>query len=49
MKKSFLMGLILLFTFSSSPSRKEKKQQIIYYNTSNYKYDDEIINRTSRR
>lgn len=37
------MGLVLLFTFSNYPSKKEKKQPRIYYNTMNYKYDDEII------
>ncbi len=49
MKKILLIGLIILFTLSPCSPKKEKKQQRVYYNTYNYKYDDEIINRDSIR
>ncbi|MFV5689221.1 hypothetical protein ACM55M_11425 [Flavobacterium sp. ZT3R25] len=45
MKKIYLIGLIILITLLPCSPKKEKQQQRIYYNTYNYKYDDEIINR----
>ena len=43
-----LFILVLLFTTSPRPSRKEIKLQRIYYNTDNYKYDDDLIIRKSK-
>jgi hypothetical protein len=50
MKKILLIGLILFLTLSPCPPKNEKKEKRIYFNTSDYKYDDDqSINPNPRR
>lgn len=41
MKKILLIGLILFLTLSPCSPKKENKEKRIYFNTSDYKYDDD--------